>query len=204
MDCKHTNLDRAETGKTPLKGHLVRTRQRFRRTGKNRAAGLTLVELMVGIALGSLLLMAVASMYLFSLKSFTSMSNYARLNARNRYASDIITRDIRSATAVTSATAEKLVLRLGGADLTYNYDENAGTLTRSYLEEDEVLLDGVKSLSFSLYQRPANGAAYEEFSVATATNAKLVGFQWECSRKVYGTEKNSQSLQAAIVKLRNK
>ena len=159
---------------------------------------------MVGTALGSLLLLGVTSMYLFSLKSFTSMSNYSQLNARNRHASDIVTRDIRSASGVTSATNQQLVLRFRGADLTYHYDEDAGTLTRSYLGQDEVLLDGVKALSFSLYQRPSNGAAYEEFSVATATNAKLVGFQWECSRRVYGTQKNSQSLQAAIVKLRNK
>ena len=159
---------------------------------------------MVGIALGSLLLLGVTSMYLFSLKSFTSMANYSELNGRNRYASDMITRDIRGATGVTSATSGQLVLRFGGADLTYNYDEDAGTLTRSYLEQDEVLLKGVNSLSFSLYQRPLNGAAYEKFSAATPSNAKLVGFQWECSRRVYGTRKNSQSLEAAIVKLRNK
>ncbi len=204
MDCKHTNLDRVERGKAPLKGHLVRTLARCRGTRKSLTAGFTLVELMVGIALGILLLLGVASMYLFSLKSFTSMANYSALNARSRYASDIITRDIRSATGVTSATSQQLVLRFGRADLTYNYDEDAGTLSRSYLGRNKVLLEGVKSLSFSLYQRPTNGAAYEEFSVATATDAKLVGFQWECSRRVYGTQNNSQSLEAALVKIRNK
>jgi|ERR1043166_14080 prepilin-type N-terminal cleavage/methylation domain-containing protein len=204
MDCKPTSLDRVERRQPPLKGHLVRTLSRVRGARESLAAGFTLVEILVGMALGSLLLFGVASMYLFSLKSFTSMSNYIELNARNRYASDIVTRDIRSATGVTSADSQQLVLRFGGADLTYNYDEAARTLTRSYLERDEVLLKGVNSLSFSLYQRPTNGAAYEEFSVATATNAKLVGFQWECSRRVYGTQKNSQSLEAAIVKLRNK
>jgi prepilin-type N-terminal cleavage/methylation domain-containing protein len=200
MDFKHTSLDRVESGETPCTGHLVR----FRGASESLAGGFTLVEMMVGTALGSLLLLGVASMYLFSLKSFTSMSNYAELNARNRYASDIVTRDIRSATGVTSATNGQLVLRFRGANLTYNYDEDAGTLTRSYLERDEVLLEGVNSLSFSLYGRPTNSAAYEVFPSATATNAKLVGFRWECSRRVYGTQKNSQSLQAAIVKLRNK
>ena len=184
MDCKHTSLDRVGRTKSPLKGHLVRTLSRFGGAREGLAAGFTLVELMVGIALGILLLLGVTSLYLFSLKSFTTMSNYSELNARNRYASDIVTRDIRSATGVISATSEQLVLRLGGADLTYNYDEDAGTLSRSYLGQDEVLLEGVNSLSFSLYQSPSNGAAYEEFSVATATNTKLVGFQWECSRRV--------------------
>ena len=177
----------------------------FRGARAGLAAGFTLVEMMVGMALGSLLLLGVASMYLFSLRSFTSMSNYTELNSRNRHASDIVTRDIRSASGLTSATSRQLVLRFGGADLTYNYDQDAGTLTRSYLGRDEILLEGVNSLSFSLYQRPSNWAAYEEFLVATASNAKLVGFQWECSRRVYGTtQKNSQSLEAALVKLRNK
>jgi len=204
MDCKHTSLDRVESERSQLKGQLARTLSSFRGARKSPAAGFTLVELMVGIALGSLLLLGLASMYLFSLNSFTSMSNYAALNGRNRYASDVITRDIRSAARVISATSEQLVLRLGDDDVTYKYDEAAGTLTRSHLEEDKVLLEGVTSLSFSLYQRPSDGAAYEEFPVATATNAKLVGFQWDCSRRVYGTQRNSQSLQAAIVKLRNK
>jgi prepilin-type N-terminal cleavage/methylation domain-containing protein len=204
MDSKHTSLDQVETQRLQLKGHLVRALSICHGARKSLAAGFTLVELMVGIALGSLLLLVVASVYLFSLKSFTSMSNYAALSARNRYASDIITRDIRSALRVTSATSEQLVLRLGSNDVTYSYDDAAGTLTRSDLDQDKVLLDSVKFLSFSLYQKPSTAAAYEEFSVATATNAKLVGFQWECSRRVYGTQKSSQSLQAAIVKLRNK
>ena len=64
-----------------MKGHLVRTLLRFRGARESLAAGYTLVEMMVGIALASLLLLGVASMYLFSLKSFTSMSNYIQLNA---------------------------------------------------------------------------------------------------------------------------
>lgn len=187
-----------------MKGHLARTFSRLPRMRESLAAGFTLVELMVGIALGSLLLLGLASMYLFSLRSFSSMSNYAELNAMSRHASDMITRDIRRATGVSSATSEQLVLRFDGADLTYQYDEDAGILTRSYRDQDDVLLEGVSFLSFSLYQRPSSLAAYEEFSAATASSAKLVGFEWECSRRVNGTQKNSQSLAAAIVKLRNK
>jgi len=200
MDCKHTNL---EVRKLPWDGRLVRNLLRFPGTKQSRTVGFTLVELMVGVALGSLVLLGVASMYLFSFKSFTSMSHYSDLNARSRHASDTVTRDIRSAKGVISATGQQLVLRLGTNNLTYNYDEDARTLTRSYLEQDELLLEGVKSLSFSLY-RTSSGSPYEEFSVATTTNAKLVGFQWECSRRVYGTQKSSQSLEAAIVKMRNK
>ena len=165
---------------------------------------MTLVELMVGIGLGTLLLAGLASMYLFSLRSFTSMANYSEMNARSRHACDVLTREIRLASGVTSATSEKLVLRFGGADLTYTYDEDTETLTRIYIGRTNVLLDSIKSLSFSLYERPTSGAAYEDFPVATPSTAKLVGFQWSCSRRVVGSQKNSQSVEAALVKLRNK
>lgn len=165
---------------------------------------MTLVELMVGIGLGTLLLAGLASMYLFSLRSFTSMANYSEMNARSRHACDVLTREIRLASGVTSATSEKLVLRFGGADLTYTYDEDTETLTRIYIGRTNVLLDSIKSLSFSLYERPSSGAAYEDFPVATPSTAKLVGFQWSCSRRVVGSQKNSQSVEAALVKLRNK
>ena len=165
---------------------------------------MTLVELMVTVALGTLILLGVTSLYLFGLKSFTSMANYSELNGKSRYASDVITRDIRAASGVTGATPEKLVLHIGATDVTYDYDEDVGTLTRTYPGHTNVLLEGVKSLSFALYERPATGAAYEQFPVATASTAKLVGFRWACSRRVYGTEKSSQNVEAAIVKLRNK
>jgi len=165
------------------------------------------MELMVGTALGSLLLIGVGSLYLFSAKSFVSMTNYVDLNSRNRRASDLLSRDIRSATAVGSSTRSttnsQIVLRSKQGDVTYAFDETAGTLTRSQAANTEVLLAGLTSLTFSLYQRPATGAVYEAFPSATASTAKLVGFEWTCSRKVYGTEKSSENVETALVELRN-
>jgi len=165
---------------------------------------MTLVELMVTVALGTMILLGVTALYLFGLKSFTSMANYSELSGKSRHASDVITRDIRGASAVTGWTPEKLVLHIGVTDVTYNYDDDVGILTRTYPGHTNVLLNGVKSLTFSLYERPATGAAYEQFPAASPSTAKLVGFHWACSRRVYGTEKSSQNVEAAIVKLRNK
>src|SRR5947209_18277374 len=101
---------------------------------RSRAA-LTLPELMVAVAVGMLLMLAASSFYFFSLTSFASVSNYADLNRKDRYASDVLSRDIRGANAVTTATPTRLVLNqtIGGAsaDITYTYDIAAGTLTRS-------------------------------------------------------------------------
>src|SRR2546430_5262016 len=151
---------------------------------KSRRAGFTLVELMVGTTLGSLLLVGVASLYLFSTKSFVSMTNYADLNRRSREASDILSRDIRSAAVVSSATStatnSQLVLHFPQGDIVYTFDVAGGTLSRLQLGRTKVVLEGITSLRFSLYQRPASGAGYETFPAATAATAKLVGFDWTC------------------------
>src|SRR5206468_9689476 len=95
----------------------------FKLTNRRKSqAGFTLVELLVGIALGTLVLVAVGSFYLFSLTSFATMANYSELNSKNRMASDTISRDIRSASSVATATANQLVLHFANTDVTYTYD----------------------------------------------------------------------------------
>jgi hypothetical protein len=168
------------------------------------SAGFTLVEFMVGAALGMLLLAAVGSFYLFSLTSFASMANYSELNSKNRHACDMISRDIRSAYSVASATSNQLVLHFAKTDVVYTHDPDLGTLTRSQFGQPRLLLKGVDYLTFALYQRPVTNGTYEHFLTAkTPATAKLVSFEWSCSQRVYRLVKTSHSIQAAIVELRN-
>src|SRR5690349_7508656 len=110
---------------------------------RKQRAGYTLVELLVGLALGMLVLAALGSVYLFSLTSFATMANYADLNAKNRMASDIISRDIRSASSVASVTATLLVLRFPKTDVSYTYDPDLATLTRTQFGQPRILLKNV-------------------------------------------------------------
>ena len=170
---------------------------------KRPRAGFTLVEMLVGVALGMMVLTAVASMYLFSLTSYASMANYADLNGKNRLASDIISRDIRSASSVASVTPSQLVLHFATTDVNYTYDANLATLTRVQFGQRRLLLKNVDYLVFHLYQRPATNANYEQFTAATPATAKMVAFEWACSQRVYRAVKTSSSHEAAIVELRN-
>jgi type II secretory pathway component PulJ len=170
---------------------------------REQRAGYTLVELLVGIALGMLVLVAVGSVYMFSLTSFATMANYADLNAKNRMASDIISRDIRSASSVASVTATLLVLHFPKTDVSYAYDPNEATLTRTQFGQPRTLLKNVDYLGFDLYQRPLTNGGYEQFPKATPATAKMVAFEWSCSQKVYNGVKSSHTHQAAIVELRN-
>jgi hypothetical protein len=168
--------------------------------------------MMVGVAIGCLLLAALATLYVFSMRSFAAMANYSDLNQKSRYASDIVTRDIRSAWSVVSATptpgaATQIVLNeddTAANNITYIYDDVLCTLSRIKNGQTNVLLSGVDSMSFKLCQRPFVGATYEQFTTAaTPAYAKLVAFQWSCSRRLVGSLNNSESLEAAMVELRN-
>jgi type II secretory pathway component PulJ len=177
----------------------------FKLTSRRKPkAGFTLVEIMVGVALGMMVLLAVGSMYLFSLTSYASMANYADLNAKNRMAADIISRDIRSASSVASVTPSQLVLHFAKTDVTYTYDPALAILTRLQSGQARTLLKNVDYLGFHLYQRPLTNALYEVFpATTTASTAKMVAFEWSCSQRVYTSVRSSSTHEAAIVELRN-
>ena len=178
----------------------------FKLIGSKRStAGFTLVEMLVSVALCMLLLAALVSLYTFSLGSFASIASYSELNQKTRHASDVISRDVRSALFVDpSSTGSKLVLGMPSGTVSYTYDAAAGTLVRSASGESLKLLRGIGSLSFALYQRPTSSSlAYEVLPLATAGSAKLVAFKWNCSERIVGSRSDSQILEAGMVELRN-
>src|SRR5256885_17163976 len=102
----------------------------FKITNHNRqSSAFTLPEMLISVLLGTVLLLGAMTFYGFSLSSFASMTNYADLNNQSRNASDLISRDIRSATSVASATTNQLVLHTAdGTNITYTYNLPEGTL----------------------------------------------------------------------------
>jgi len=172
---------------------------------KTCSSAFTLPELLVSVALGVILLAAAVTFYGFSMTSFASMTNYSDLTNQSRNASDMISRDVRSATSIASASTNQLVLHVpDGTNVTYTYDVAGGTLTRVKGGDSRTLLKGITSLNFSLYQRQTNPyAAYEVFPTGNAANAKLVGFKWSATRRVVGSLNDSDALEAAIVQMRN-
>jgi hypothetical protein len=165
--------------------------------------------MLVGVAIGGLVMAGAIAFFLFGTRSFSSMANYADLNNRDRNATDVITRDIRSALQVVSATTNQIVLQEppvgGNNNITYTYDPAAGTLTRIDSISSRVLLSGLNSFSFSLYQRanPTNNTYYN-FPSASAGYAKLVSYSWSASRKLVGSQNETESVQTAMVYLRNR
>ena len=94
----------------------------------NRGGGFTLVEMMIGLGLSSLILALSGSLWLFGSRSFVAMGNYTDLDAKSRNALDLMSRDIRQATRVTafqnSGTTKWLTVTNAtlGTLITYTWD----------------------------------------------------------------------------------
>jgi len=177
------------------------------KTSNPRAAraAFTLPEMLIAMGIGLIVLLFASSFYLFSIRSFTALANYTDLNLKSRYASDLISRDLRSALSVQSLNNNQLVLNQTGGTTTYTYDPSGGTLTRTEGSRTQVLLTQIarNSFTFSFYGRPTN-SIYESFPTNSPNGAKLVGFSWSCTRPLLvGSATNSETLQMALVTLRN-
>src|SRR3989442_14816374 len=106
---------------------------------KPRQAGMTVVQLLVGAAIGGIVLLAVASLTVYSGRSFAALSNYVELDSYSRFALDRMTKEIRQAQSLKSYTATQLnFLDFDGADLSYIYDPQARTLTRTKAGQSQV------------------------------------------------------------------
>ena len=75
---------------------------RPRATRRGETCGLTLIEMVVAVGIGSIVLAIVGVLTVHALRSFAAMGNYASLDAHNRHALDKMTRDVRQATQVQS------------------------------------------------------------------------------------------------------
>lgn len=173
---------------------------------KRTKSGFTLVEMVVAAGIGSVFIAVMIMLYMFSMRSFTAMANYADFGRRSRYASDLLSRDIRCALYVVSATNNQIVLSApDGTNISYTFSPTLRTVTRVKANDSKTLLKNVAWVAFALYQVPATNAAYNAFTTTSvATDAKMVGFQWSCSQPVQGLESNSEDVQTAIVSLRNR
>lgn len=171
----------------------------------------TLVEVLVAIAIGSLLLVAVLSLTFYSARSFAALTNYVDLDNYSRNALDHMTREIRQADRVMAGSDEHaLHLRVhdvvSGADrsISYVYEPAAETLTRLVDGTvDRVLLHECYHLRFSYHQRNAT-SDWEALPATTVESTKQVRIFWECGRMILGDRANTESVQSARVVLRKR
>jgi prepilin-type N-terminal cleavage/methylation domain-containing protein len=170
---------------------------------RRRRRGFTLPELLIAIAIGGVVLTAVAALSFYTARSFAAISNYVELDQASRQTLDRMSQKIRQADRLLAFAPNELTFLYEGEELTYSYSADDRTLTETFDDASKVLLTECDSLIFEIFQRnPVNGA-YEQFP-ATMTNntAKLIQVTWTCSRLILGQKVNTESVQSAKIVIR--
>ena len=173
------------------------------RTGRLRLKGFTLVEVMVAMGLGVFVLAVVATLTMFTVRSFVAMGNYNDLERASTRALDTMSKEVRQAAQLVSYETNRIELRLlDGTPLVYQYDANAETLTQIKAGQRTVLLEQCDFLKFNVYQRnPSNNFSFYPTSVPG--QVKLLDVSWRCSRQILGQKLNTESVQTSKIVIRN-
>ncbi|MGB9602523.1 MAG: PilW family protein, partial [Limisphaerales bacterium] len=105
--------------------------------------GFTFPELLVTIGVGSIVFIAVASLSLYTGRSFAAITNYVELDNNSRNALDILTRDIRQVNFLDSFTSTSLVFEDSDKKpLMFIYDPNKKIFYRVKEGITNILLTG--------------------------------------------------------------
>jgi Tfp pilus assembly protein PilW len=163
---------------------------------------MTIVELMIAVAVGSMILAVVAMVFSNSMRSFALMGNYVAMDRDSQNALDRITREIRRAGSLKTVTADKLVFTKYASTnvfVVFQWDSAAQQLTewRTGSTATNVLLTECESLAFAM----------QKMSGAPATSiadAKKISVSWNCSRSLLGKKFTTEQMQQAVITVRNR
>lgn len=117
-------------------------------------AGLSLTEVIVATALLGLLATAVMTSFIFLLRGEKSLAHYTEMNSTSRELLELLSRDAKSAVAVTNFTTTSLTLTVpqdtagSTADITYEYDPSTKTILRETPGATTTLVRNVESFTF--------------------------------------------------------
>jgi hypothetical protein len=174
-------------------------------TSQRLCRAFSLVEMLFTVGVAAVVLAGVLAFLAFSNRSFASLTNYLDLDQKTQMALDKMSREIRQVNAVTAFTSTNLTFTdYDGGTLSYAYDPNQRTLTRTKASTTETLLTECDTLSFAVFQRNPSNNTFNPYTTASAANIKLVELTWNCSRGILGVTANTESMQSAKIVLRKK
>ena len=175
----------------------------------NKRSGWTLVEVMIAMAIFSIAGGAVATAYVFGLRSFQALSNYSILDQQNREAMDLLTREVRQAWYVSSKDTNSLTLVDGNRrTVTYNFSSLAQQLTRTVNGRTTVLLDDCSLINFTMATRVPNTNVNDQnyytdiYQTTNINEAKVINLSWKTRRELPGGVGQSENIQTARIVIR--
>jgi Tfp pilus assembly protein PilW len=174
---------------------------------KGNTAGMTLIETLVGIGIGSLVILVLASVSLYSARSFSSLTEFSELNRTNRMALDQVSRDVRQSKGLksftNSANASVLVFKDAVGTFSLIYSNKTLKQTTSYNTNEKVLLTGCTSFTNHLFQGSPILGTTNFVKTTDPAEVKMVQLVWSCQRKVDYKQTNSD-LQTMRIVIRKK
>ena len=179
----------------------------FIKPALNSRRGHTLAEMVVAMGVFSICGLALISVYVFSMKSFAALGNYAVLDKANRQAMDLLTREVRQAKQVTAYSTNSITIVNGDAvTVTYLFRPQTKQMIRSASDGTyQVLLEDCNLINFNLFQRNPVGGSYDIYPVATGNwqqTVKVVQLSWKTSRSMLQGLVNSENVQTARIVIR--
>jgi prepilin-type N-terminal cleavage/methylation domain-containing protein len=176
-----------------------------KRSRHHRRAAFTLMEMVVGVAIASIIMVVLAQLTFYTGRSFAALMNYTELDKYSRNALDQMVNKIRQADGLVSFTSNRMQFSyMTTNSLVYDYSPGAKTLTETLDGQSKTILVGCDVLNFSVYQRNTAAGTYDQFPATLTNNAvKLVQLSWTCSRKILGARVNTESVQSAKIVIRN-
>jgi type II secretory pathway pseudopilin PulG len=183
-------------------------------TQRKRTSGMTLVEMLIVVGLGTIVLTMVSLLYMFGLRSFGAMANYADMDAKSRQSVDLMLKEIRKANRVVASqtsgatkwlTVVKDPTTFSPAETnTFTYYSSTSRLVWSKTgQSPRTLLEGCSDWGFTFYIRVPD-ASGNFISTTDPAQCKLINMAWKCSRNNITTKMNTESMVTAEVVLRNK
>jgi hypothetical protein len=165
--------------------------------------------MMFGVAIFSIAGGAMATAYVFSLRSFQALSNYSILDQQNREAMDLLTREIRQAWYVSAKDSRTLTLVDGNRGTTvYSFNPTTQQFTRQANGVTSVLLNNCSLINFTLATRVPNTNVNDQnyytdiYTTADVNEAKVVNLSWKTRRELPGGVGQSENIQTARIVIR--
>ena len=170
----------------------------------NRRGAFTLVETLIAVGLAGIACLMIMSFFQTSSLTFVSLTNYSDLGLKTQIAVDKIAKDIRQCAQVNSYQTNTLTLRRwDGTSMQYTFDPGTRTLSRTAGTDSGLILTECDYLRFWTYQRTPMSNAFECYTTAQVTNARLLTVTLSCSRKMLGSRQSTEVVQSANIALRN-
>lgn len=172
----------------------------------------TLVEMMFAVAIFAISGLALSTIFMFSIRSYAAMANYAVLDQKNRQAMDKLTYEIRQAKSVVdysngTNTSSLTITNGDNLQVTYTFDASNQQVRRTASDgSSAVLLTNCNLLNFSLFMRPPTNGTFDVYPVMMGSNwqqmVKVVQLSWKTSMAVPPARVTTEDIQTARIVIR--